>query len=330
MEPEHVLDYAIQNDAGLDTARDAMYELLSDMREEEGYGRGRGRVEPLSSAQQISIPGLGEYREYQAFDRAYQEELLENNTPTVQANLGGGCNGTAWVGLSNGDEIEGVWKPTEGEAPVMLRDNIPMGTYYLREAAAYQLDKAVGFGLVPPTVIREFDNDYGSVQLFVGDADFDGRWNTSHEDRIRASVYDFLMLNTDRHCGNVMYSEKRPVLIDNGLCFPTDDRDFGNAFWQSPFYQEGVIPEGIMNQLQNADWDTVIGWMDDNGIETEAVDLFTQRVAYLLDTGKLPSPRDDIDLRNRKNHSWTRYPKRAVSSRPYEDPGQMKLFSSQE
>jgi hypothetical protein len=291
----------------------------------------RIRVEPISTAQQIEIPDLGLRRDYQYFERSYQEELLEKNTPTVQAELKGGCNGTAWIGLSNGDEIEGVWKPTSGEYREQLRDNIPMGTYYIREAAAYQLEKAIGFDLVPPTVIRDFDDDYGSVQLFVGDVSFEGAFKMSEKDRYKTSIYDFLMLNTDRHSENVMYSEDRPVLIDNGLCFPTDDRRFGNAFWASALYSPGKVPEDIMNQLREADWDMMIQWMDDNGIESEAVDLFTQRVSYLLDTGRLPRAQD-VDI-YRGDHAWSPYPFRSVQThqkRRYEDPGQMRLFPSQE
>ncbi|WP_210417162.1 phosphatidylinositol kinase [Citricoccus sp. SGAir0253] len=74
-------------------------------------------------------------------------------------------NETFLVELSRGPERHwGIYKPRLGERP--LRD-FPPGLHR-RERAAYLLSEVLGWGVVPPTVIRE-DAPFGegSVQLFV-------------------------------------------------------------------------------------------------------------------------------------------------------------------
>ena len=64
------------------------------------------------------------------------------------------------------DEQEGcgVYKPQTGERPLW---DFPTGTLAHRECATYELARALGWGLVPPTVLREGEADEGSLQLFV-------------------------------------------------------------------------------------------------------------------------------------------------------------------
>jgi hypothetical protein len=63
------------------------------------------------------------------------------------------------------DGGKGIYKPKAGEEPD-IRTYIPEGTYYLRECAAYEVDKLLGLGLVPPTVVRDegVSEGVGSVQ----------------------------------------------------------------------------------------------------------------------------------------------------------------------
>jgi hypothetical protein len=58
-----------------------------------------------------------------------------------------------------------VYKPRRGEAPLW---DFPAGTLHRREVAAYEVSEALGWGLVPLTVLRE-DGPFGpgSVQRFV-------------------------------------------------------------------------------------------------------------------------------------------------------------------
>jgi Phosphatidylinositol 3- and 4-kinase len=125
-------------------------------------------------------------------------------------------------------ELHAVWKPVDGEKRD-LRNGIPCGTYYVREALAYAIAKIVNmYDLVPPTVIRELNGTKGSLQQWRDG--MEARNNArpfSHISRFdieRAAAYDYVIGNTDRHAGNWLIGiDDKPVLIDNGLSFGIED-----------------------------------------------------------------------------------------------------------
>ena len=45
--------------------------------------------------------------------------------------------------------------------------DFPDGTLYKRERAAFVLSEALGWQLVPPTVIRDGPNGIGTMQLYI-------------------------------------------------------------------------------------------------------------------------------------------------------------------
>lgn len=63
-----------------------------------------------------------------------------------------------------------VYKPVAGERPLW---DFPPRTLARREAAAYLLSAATGWGVVPPTVLRDGPLGPGSVQWWVGDGRVD-------------------------------------------------------------------------------------------------------------------------------------------------------------
>lgn len=116
-----------------------------------------------------------------------------------------------------------IYKPEYGERP--LRD-FPPGLYR-RERAAFLLSESLGWGMVPPTVIRE-DGPFGvgSLQLFI-DHDPGEHYftlvngNSAHLDELRRlAVFDLVANNTDRKAGHVLHgTDGRLWGIDHGLCF---------------------------------------------------------------------------------------------------------------
>src|SRR5687768_11508160 len=61
-------------------------------------------------------------------------------------------------------ETLAVYKPRRGESPLW---DFPDGTLCNREYAAWLVDRALGWNLVPPTVLRDGPAGYGALQLFV-------------------------------------------------------------------------------------------------------------------------------------------------------------------
>ena len=304
VDAEIVMNYAIGEDVSFDAAQSVFYkELEMDAREAE-----RERAVEEAEEEGGEIPNKGERRAYQDFDSAKREKLLSENEVAEKAYLGGGCNGSYWIRMEDGNEIEGVWKPAHEEHNG-LRSNVEGGSYYLREAVAWEIDKAMDLGLIPPTVIQQIEGVWGSVQEFAGDAYTTSEKSLEDTDAIYgASVFDFLVLNTDRHNNNFMITEDgEPILIDNGLILPTNEKDLGNPFYSSYFYHSGTIPTAIIEKVRNADWSKIVNWMVDHGIEDSAVDSFTRRLAWIMDEGRLP---DSGEVGRREKSPWAKYPSR--------------------
>lgn len=88
---------------------------------------------------------------------------LLRESPILQAGLiPWGSNYTFVVTLDVDQKapLLGVYKPRRGEAPLW---DFPDGTLYKREFSAFLLSEALGWGIVPPTVVRDGPNGIGTV-----------------------------------------------------------------------------------------------------------------------------------------------------------------------
>ncbi|MGH9186176.1 MAG: SCO1664 family protein [Acidimicrobiales bacterium] len=152
--------------------------------------------------------------------------VLERGEATVEGRMPFSSNATflATVRLA-GDEMLAVYKPTRGERPLW---DFPAGLHR-REVAAYRLSEALGWGLVPPTVLRtDGPLGEGSFQLFI-EADFEQHYFTllddpAHHETLRTiCLFDLLANNTDRKSGHCLLDNNGKIwAIDNGLSFHAD------------------------------------------------------------------------------------------------------------
>ena len=141
----------------------------------------------------------------------------------------------------------GVYKPERGETPLW---DFPAGLYK-REYAAYQLSELLGWGLVPPTVVRE-DGELGigSLQLYVppkpGSHYFDLR-STHRDSVIRLAAFDWIANNADRKGGHCFVGESGGVwAIDNGLTFH-EEHKLRTVIWD--FAGENV-PQPLIEDIE--------------------------------------------------------------------------------
>lgn len=160
-------------------------------------------------------------------------DLLERGSIRLLGQLAHSSNETFLVEVVNDADQTGsspvtqgcwaIYKPEWGERP--LRD-FPPGLYR-RERAAFLLSESLGWGVVPPTVIREEGPfGVGSLQLFI-DHDPAEHYFTlvdgdpAHLDELRRlAVFDLVANNTDRKAGHVLRgADGRLRGIDHGLCF---------------------------------------------------------------------------------------------------------------
>lgn len=134
-------------------------------------------------------------------------------------------NGTFLVEVDGGDDadpLRAIYKPQAAERP--LRD-FPRGLHR-REVAAFALDELLGFGLVPPTVLRtDGPLGEGSLQRFV-EADFSVHYfdlvgDPRYRDALRRmALFDLVANNADRKAGHcLLAADGRVFGIDHGLCF---------------------------------------------------------------------------------------------------------------
>ncbi|WP_432245148.1 SCO1664 family protein [Arthrobacter sp. G.S.26] len=196
-------------------------------------------------------------------------------------------NATFLVRLSHGDEVaQAVYKPEAGEQP--LSDFDP--GLYKRERAAYLLSEALGWGMVPPTVIREdVPLGVGSLQWFI-DCDFREHYFTlaaedpsTHPELARMALFDFISNNTDRKSGHVLRGgDGRIWGIDHGLCFSAAFK-LRTVIWD---FAGEAIPDGLLADiapLAEAVPEELAGLLDDD--ENAAL---KRRARRILQDGTLP------------------------------------------
>lgn len=148
--------------------------------------------------------------------------LVEHGDLEVLGRMPWSSNATYLCEARCGDEaVRTIYKPRRGERPLW---DFPSGLDH-REVAAYQLSEALGWGLVPFTVLRDGPLGPGSVQLFV-DADFEQHYFTLYEDETHhpalrtMCAFDLIGNNTDRKSGHVLLGlDGRIRGIDHGLMF---------------------------------------------------------------------------------------------------------------
>ena len=149
-------------------------------------------------------------------------EILNFGKIEIAGRMPWASNGTFLVNLENdGLNVQGIYKPQKGERPLY---DFPQGIYK-REVAAFELANHLGWGLIPPTVLRDGPLGVGSLQLYIP-CDYEKHYFTIHKDSkfkndlIRLATFDLLVNNTDRKAGHVLVGDDGLVwAIDNSLCF---------------------------------------------------------------------------------------------------------------
>ncbi len=156
-----------------------------------------------------------------------REVLLEGEIEVV-GRIVGSSNNAMLVEVTRAcpDPVEtvstlAVYKPTVGERPL---EDFPDGTLSRREVAAWHVSEAIGWGIVPPTVLRDGPFGEGMVQAFV---DRDERVDVvamvvEDDPRLRRiATFDAAVNNTDRKGGHLLPVDggRHVYGVDHGVCF---------------------------------------------------------------------------------------------------------------
>jgi uncharacterized repeat protein (TIGR03843 family) len=189
------------------------------------------------------------------------ESILMEATSLEEAILAAGSNHVFLLRMGHPEAGEGyaVYKPMRGEAPL---SDFPDGTLYRRERAAYVVSEALGWHLIPPTLVREdgLAVGIGALQLFI-EHDPAENFFTLRERREaemkRIAVFDWLTNNADRKGGHTLLAlDGRLWCIDQGLTFHEEPK-LRTVIWD---YQGQPLPPdlvtdvaGLRESLQGSD-----------------------------------------------------------------------------
>ncbi|PUA79381.1 phosphatidylinositol kinase [Nocardioides currus] len=216
------------------------------------------------------------------------------------------------------DGLRVVYKPVAGERPLW---DFPDGTLAGREVAAYTVSEALGWDVVPRTILRDGPHGPGMVQVwqepdpaqdavdlvpagrtpdgfrhvFDGVDARDREVSLIHEDstalRLMA-VFDVLVNNADRKGGHVLaMAGGHRYGVDHGLTFHVDHK-LRTVLWGwmgEPLREQEV--GGVRRVL--ADVGGALGDVLAEHVLDAEIEAFARRCRTLLDTGVLPSPRDE-------------------------------------
>ncbi|MFJ1810548.1 MULTISPECIES: SCO1664 family protein [unclassified Streptomyces] len=179
-------------------------------------------------------------------------ELLARGELTVRGRIRDASNAALYCAVAyEGREAACVYKPVAGERPLW---DFPDGTLAQREVAAYEVSEATGWGLVPPTVLREGPYGEGMCQLWIETApesellalvdteEPEPGWKAigfaevgegrtallvhADDERLRRlAVLDAVINNADRKGGHLLpTADGRLYGIDHGVTFNAENK----------------------------------------------------------------------------------------------------------
>ena len=215
--------------------------------------------------------------------------VLVDGDIAVKGRMPWSSNGTFLAEVCAGDETTlAVYKPHRGERPLW---DFPDGLYK-REVASYMLSEALGWGIVPETVLRDDGPlGIGSLQRFIP-ADFEQHYFTLYEDETcrwhealrQICVFDLLSNQTDRKSGHCLLGgDGRIYAVDNGLSFHAEFK-LRTVIWE---FGGERIPASLLDD---------VGRFIDDGIPAELGallgplerDALTTRARAVLSDGVFP------------------------------------------
>lgn len=224
-------------------------------------------------------------------------ELLATGEMTPLGTLPWGSNYTFLTQITKDEpthqEVLAVYKPRRGEAPLW---DFPTGTLCLREYAAWLVSEALGWHLVPPTVLRDGDYGFGSVQLFIENDPaqhyFTFRDDPSACDQLRRiALFDLITNNADRKSGHCLRDPNGRIwAIDHGICFNAEYK-LRTVIWD---FAGQPIPEDLLGDLARLRLQVephhTLGKALRNLLSAEEVNAFAKRIEALLRLRVFPKP----------------------------------------
>ena len=219
--------------------------------------------------------------------------LLREGELTVEGRLYDASNATLFCMVElDGVATACVHKPIAGERPLW---DFPDGTLAYREQAAYEVSVALGWEIVPPTVLRDGPFGPGMCQLWIDvdeTVDLSLLARSDHPQLRRMAVFDAIINNADRKGGHLLPTPDGHVYgVDHGVCFSTEDK-LRTLLWR---WRGKRLTEEAIDALSRlrADFEGEFGEILHGLLDPAEVAMTVRRTDRLLSTRRHPLPSDE-------------------------------------
>jgi hypothetical protein len=185
-----------------------------------------------------------------------------------------------------------VYKPQRGERPLW---DFSEGTLCYREAAAYTISEALGWQIVPPTIVRDGLRGVGSVQFYV-EHNADVNYFTLDEEHVdplmRFAAFDYMINNADRKGGHCLLDVRRHLWgIDHGICFHVAPK-LRTVIWD---FAGQTIPVPLLEDVERVycaleEDDTPLRSEMDSLLANAEIQALLARMRRLLQRREYPRP----------------------------------------
>ncbi|MEX1247269.1 MAG: SCO1664 family protein [Anaerolineales bacterium] len=219
-------------------------------------------------------------------------EQLQQGIIEIVGQFTWGSNYTFLVNVAGGSgSLEAVYKPQRGERPLW---DFPPQTLARREVAAFLVSEALGWDLVPPTVLRH-DAPFGpgSLQQRVGH-DPDQHYFTfgekTREQLRQPALFDLIVNNADRKGGHVLLDDAGKIwLIDHGISFHAEPK-LRTVIWD---FAGEALPPQLLSDMQRLRTQLKGGSLREEllrYLSPEELSALDERLEYLLADSRFPAP----------------------------------------
>jgi uncharacterized repeat protein (TIGR03843 family) len=248
-------------------------------------------------------------------------DLLAHGVLELEGRLVDASNTTLRAVVTlDGESARCVYKPVRGERPLW---DFPDGTLAGREISAYLVSEASGWGITPPTVLRDGPLGPGMCQLWIDEErqasdplvsfmpsrrvpegwhrvasarDERGRpyvlVHAEDERLARMAVFDAVINNADRKGGHILPTVDGHVYgVDHGVTFHVDEK-LRTVLWG---WADAPLPDDaaeVLGKLR-ADLGGELGTALAEHLTTRELSALCRRLDALVTSGRFPPPSTD-------------------------------------
>lgn len=190
------------------------------------------------------------------------------------------------------EPFHAVYKVTVAERPLF---DFPEGTLTRREVAAFLVSEALGWRIVPPTVLRDGPFGEGMVQQWIhadpaADVVAMIVGPDAPDERLRRmAIFDAIVNNTDRKGGHVLPVEGGHVFgVDHGVTFSIEPK-LRTVLWGwvgEPFREDELEAITRVRDRLSGDLGEALRAL----LDRSEVTATRRRCAALLKGGRFPRP----------------------------------------